>query len=650
MKIKKEKSNYIPLKNINLKKPTICKYELLGVLFLIHTLLKAQYNFNNYIDKNIDQKFIHINIECNNINTYIVNTVNYILKAKKRISHFLFEFAPHFTIDSIKLNTTFICNYYYNNDSLLIFLPHEIDSGNNFEVSITYRGYSNSGIENRGLINSYNQQYNSYITWTLSQPFHAKHWLPIKQDLSDRFDSAWIYIIVDSSLKAGSQGILFNITQLPNGKVRYEWRESYPIVYYLLSIAVGKYIEYNFKVFLEEINDSLLVMNYLYNEQCLIDNKAKIDFTADLIKLFNKLFGLYPFYKEKYGHCMVPFNGGMEHQTMTSIGYFFDFLVAHELAHMWFGNNITCASWQDIWINEGFASYAEYLYKEFLYGREVANETIKHFQSRARKEPQGSVYVPFEEINNEKRIFNSNLSYKKGACLLHMIRYLCENDSLFFETLKQLQIIYNDSILTGHDVKTTFEEVTGKNFTKLFDEFYYGKGFPIYNIQWWQDTTCIRKTLFIRIMQRSSSNENKVFTIPLQFKVEFDNSDTLIKVHPTDHDQTFSFPLKKYVTNLVFDPYDFVLDSLESFNKIYALSPCVHYIKIFPNPFEDYIYIAGITKSSIVKIFNTFGNLIREIIINQYFDQVNLKQIQKGIYIIEILSDEYSIRKKIIKL
>ncbi len=99
-------------------------------------------------------------------------------------------------------------------------------------------------------------------------------------------------------------------------------------------------------------------------------NKAAIDKTGDLILLYSDLFGDYPFANEKYGHCVAPFGGGMEHQTMTTLVNFSFLLVAHELAHQWFGDFVTCSTWQDIWINEGFASYAEYLANQYLKSQE----------------------------------------------------------------------------------------------------------------------------------------------------------------------------------------------------------------------------------------------------------------------------------------
>ncbi len=544
-----------------------------------------------------DQKFIHINIEANDSNTFIISTVDYILKAKSdTLYEIYFEFKPYFTIDSIKVNEL-ACNYIYQGDSLVLLPALPVIPFSEFRVRISYHGMVTSGIPYRGLINTYSNEYQQHITWTLSEPFHLVHWLPCKQDLTDRLDSAWIFITVDSTCKAGSQGILTAITPLPNGKVRYEWKEQYPIVYYLLSIAVGKYREYSFKTWFTGLPDSLPVINYIYqNPQCLIDNKTDIDRTADFLRIFSHRFGIYPFYKEKYGHCMVPLPGGMEHQTMTSLGYFFHWLVAHELSHQWFGNNITCATWQDIWINEGFASYAEYIALQEYFDQATADATMRNFQFRARLEPEGSVYVPFEEAYNEHRIFNSNLSYKKGAAIIHMLRYLCNNDSIFFHGLHILNTIYKDSILTGQDVKHIYESITGLDLNFFFDQFYYGKGYPIYTLMCFQDSLPNNSfsPITLKLMQRGSSIDNNLFNIPLPVRLIFsDHSDTLVILHPTQNIQSFMFDVNhRKLSSVIFDPNDWILDSLEGihiFNKPVDYSNMV--IQIYPNPAKNYIVI-----------------------------------------------------------
>jgi len=600
------------------------------------TLNKINVFSQQIIDSSFDQKFIHINVSVNDTNTYIEATNKYLLKAKKKLNKIFFEFAPYFNTSYVKLYQDY-CTFNFSYDTFYIYLPTEIDSGETFLLEISYYGMSNSGHPYRGIINNKSDIYQTNVTWTLTQPFYTKHFIPVKPDLKDKFDSAYIFIIVDSNLTACSQGVLKDIVLLENGKKRYEWIHRYPIAFYLLSFAVSNYSLYNFKVYIDEIEDSLVVMNFLYNVPfCLENNKEKIDFTHQLITLFNKLFGPYPFYKEKYGHCMVPFPGGMENQTITSIGFFEDFLVAHELAHSWFGNNVTCATWQDIWFNEGFASYAEYLFREFLYDTTSALNTIKNFQKKAKNYPDGSVYIPFEELNNESRIFHNGLTYKKGACLVHMIRYLCNNDSLFFLALKNIQTNYSNSSITVDQVKKAFEEVCGIDLLNFFNEFYYGKGFPIYNIYWshlFNDSTSIN----IKIYQRGSSPENNFFSIHLPFKVVFtNNEDTLIYLQPYDNESLFVLNFNEKVENLKYDPFEFILDSLESFSYDFvSLKKYEDLIKIYPNPScLSYIIINLPDKKTFshLKIFNSLLKSIKAYEINDNTLILDINDLEPGFY------------------
>jgi len=155
-------------------------------------------------------------------------------------------------------------------------------------------------------------------------------------------------------LKAGSNGVLTAVTRTDATHLRYEWKERYPIDYYLISASVAPYVDYSYYVHFTGSYDSMLVQNYIYpNVLSSTYYKHVIDSTGMMIDYFSTLYSRYPFWKEKYGHCMAPLSGGMEHQTMTTIGYFSPTVVAHELSHQWFGDNATCATWSDIMMNEG---------------------------------------------------------------------------------------------------------------------------------------------------------------------------------------------------------------------------------------------------------------------------------------------------------
>lgn len=649
------------------------KYIFLFVFAITHQFLysqsceEAKHNFNSTsfsrpfvktiqsLHANYDQKFVHVNIEANDSNRYITCTTNYKLMSKEnQIQSVYFEFSPTFTIDSVSIDNQ-PCTYYYSNDTIILYPTNPIPANSLFETSITYHGNATSGGDYRGLTNTYSTDYNQYITWTLSESFHLKDWLPCKQDLADRLDSAWIFITVDSTCKAGSEGVLSAITPLPNGKMRYEWKEHHPIKYYLLSIAVGKFAEYSFKVHIPDLADSLLIMNYIYKDpQCLINNKTDIERTGDFLRIYSDKFGMYPFADEKYGHCQVPLGGGMEHQTMTTLGSFVHYLVAHEMAHMWFGDHITCATWQDIWINEGFASYGEYVTLQNYFDQATADITMRGFQYRGRIEPEGSIYIPIDIAWDENRIFNGNLSYKKGAAFIHMIRYLCENDTVFFNGLKQLQNIYKDSVLTGADVRDLFETITGKDFHPLFDQYYYGKGYPIYNITWYQDSTQTGwSDLSIKIDQRGSSADNNLFTVPLPFRFYIGLQVNDIKLTPEQNIQVFNIPTNgQKIDSIQLDPQNWILDSLQSFTiSVNPISANENYFNIYPNPVKEYVQIdANLINEMInLDLYDMNNQLILSKKINQFPYTLNMEpDIKNGVYFINLSNSRNSYRQKIV--
>ena len=250
--------------------------------------------------------------------------------------------------------------------------------------------------------------------------------------------------------------MLKNVVNLPNGKSRYEWKHKHPISYYLVSVAVAKYVEFNVFAHPAGSTDSILIQNFVYDNPATLQNfQQDIEETADFVELFSDLYGPYPFKDEKYGHCMAPLGGGMEHQTMTTQGSFNKNLTAHELGHQWFGDHVTCASWADIWVNEGFATYSEYLMLENLYpGEEVAEMAGNH--SSVMSQNNGAVWV--EDSLNGSRLFSSRLTYNKGASIIHTFRFILNNDSIFFRVLKKYLTKYSDSTALGTDLQKLLEE------------------------------------------------------------------------------------------------------------------------------------------------------------------------------------------------
>ncbi|NBO61450.1 MAG: hypothetical protein EBU82_10820, partial [Flavobacteriia bacterium] len=382
-----------------------------------------------------DVNYYKLNLNMTNTSTTLSGYAEMKATAIAAIDTVLYELFSSLSISSVSLNGT---NVPFTRAGSAVKIAANLSPGTSFIIRTNYSGTPPTAQTNplggSGMSNATSPSWGNEVVWSLSEPFCAYEWWPCKQSLTDKADSCDVFITVPNSCKAGSNGVLTQVVNLGNGSSRYEWKHRHPIDYYLISVAVAEYVEYN--VFANPVGAPapILIQNYIYNNpQTLPNFQADIDETVDFMELFYDLYGPYPFEDEKYGHCMAPFSGGMEHQTMTTQGFFNPTLTAHELGHQWWGDYVTCASWCDIWVNEGFASYSEQIMLENLYpGQEVQNMQSVH--NNVMSQPGGSVWVL--DSLNEARIFSGRLTYDKGAAIVHTMRYMLNDDQLFYATLK----------------------------------------------------------------------------------------------------------------------------------------------------------------------------------------------------------------------
>ncbi len=526
-----------------------------------------------------------ISLEVNDTSTFISGYTDILATALGQMEELVFELSSSYQVDSVFQDGERLESFTHLADLVRITPRVPPVIGEKFTVRVYYHGEGGQNGFFAGISNRTDLAWGQRVTYTLSEPFLSLDWFVCKQVLPDKADSADVFLTVGDSLMAGSNGILAGVDSLPGGKLRYHWKTRYPVAYYLLSLAVSRYREYSFYADSEFLPDSLLIQNYIYDDpQYLEQNRDGIDATAALIDLYSRLFVPYPFFREKYGHCLAPIGGGMEHQTMTTLNGFSFTLVAHELTHQWFGDNVTCASWQDIWIHEGFASYGEYLALEALVSPEAAREWMGRAHEMALTEPEGSVYIPEEDAGDEYRIFSAALSYKKGAALLHMIRYELGNDSLFFRTLSEFQLRYADSVATGRDFMEVLNEISGSDFGWFFDQWYFGQGFPEFLFTWWQSAD----SLVVEIIQSGSSPGTPFFRTGLDLELQFESGgDTLVRIRCDSPLMTIRIPMEIPVAKLVPDPGNWVLQRSEVIRKIVSAG----YLKVSPNPFGEELNI-----------------------------------------------------------
>lgn len=341
----------------------------------------------------------------------------------------------------------------------------------------------------------------------------------------------------------------------------------------------------------------------------------------------------------------------MEHQTLTTMSNFSFLLVAHELAHQWFGDYLTCGSWQDIWINEGFASYGEYMALENLASSMDPRAWMDQAHAMVLNNPDRSVYIPFSDAFDENRIFNYALSYKKGAALVHMIRYLIDDDALFYQLLRMFLSEYQNDVATGEDLMNLLEEKTQKDFNRLFEEWYYGKGFPTYNLYWYQQ----QDSLIVDMEQSTSAQDPPYFTTPVEIGVySRDSRDTLLKVRPGSDMERWVFEYAPRVDSLAVDPNGWIPDASGQITAIEDLQAPVFKMVIYPNPVREELHVdlKGAPPDSEKRLYirDLKGQVVVEKVFRKNTLVLNTQGLDPGVFIIEVKHDSHYAHGKLIKL
>jgi len=589
-----------------------------------------------------DVTFYYLNLNMTNTNTEISGKVAMYAKANESLDSALFELFSTFNITGITVNGQPVN---YNRVNSAIKVPVNAQTDELFIIETTYDGTPPTAATNplggSGMSQDDSPTWGNEVVWSLSEPFSAYEWFPCKQSLTDKADSSYFFITVPSNLKAGSNGRLSQITDFGNGYSRYEWKNRHPIDYYLISVSVASYVEYNVYANPAGAPNPILIQNYIYdNPETLPYFQDDIDETVDFMELFYDLFGPYPFEDEKYGHCMAPFSGGMEHQTMTTQGFFNKGLTAHELGHQWWGDHVTCASWCDIWINEGFASYSEYLMLENLYPNEK-DDHMEDVHNNVMNQNGGSVWVL--DSLNENRIFNGRLTYDKGAAIIHSMRYMIDNDPLFFQILKDFQTTYADGSAYGIDFKNALESASGIDFTSFFEQWYFGEGFPTYSIQWEQNES----DLLLQVNHDASKpNVTPTFTNDVDIKFQrIGLPDTTIRFSITSNNEVFNInDIGTINGNISVDPENWIINEVGSISgsnitEVQNVEDHIQQIYFSPNPSNGVFMIEHLSSPANLIIRDMNGKIIKkQSIAPKGF--INIKDLGKGTYLIEIQLDK----------
>ncbi len=506
---------------------------------------------------------------------FITGKVTTTFTALSTMSTVTFDLTNELTVSSVKTtsntNLAFTQN---NNDELVITLPVTLTAGSSYSVVISYSGEPSTG-ENAFTTSTHN---GTPILWTLSEPFGARDWWPCKQDLNDKIDSLDIYITAPAAYTPATNGI--QVSVVDNGATKTtHFHHGYPVTAYLVAIAVTNYTVYTQTAGTPP--NTFPVVNYVYPES-LAANTSNMAVTPPIMTFFENTFGPYPFATEKYGHAQFGWGGGMEHVTVSFMGNFSRGLIAHELGHQWFGNKVTCGTWKDIWLNEGFATYMASMVIEQFDGEAAFTADKGDMISYITSQPGGAVYLTDTEALNVNRIFSSRLSYDKGAMVLNMLRFKM-GDTAFFQAL---QNYLNDPELSHNyavtaNLKTHLEAVYGASLTEFFNDWVYNQGYPSYNIV--AHNIAAGQVQFT-INQTQSHPSVTFFEMPVPVRVFGAGGQQLdLILDNTSNGQIIVENVPFTVTSVSFDP----TNELISDNNSISLSADdfdITAVRLYPNP------------------------------------------------------------------
>jgi len=561
------------------------------------------------------------------------------------------------TINSVSLDGV---SFTHSNNVLNIVLSRTFIPGEIAEVKINYQHLNVSDqafyTGNGGL-------------FTDCEPEGARKWFPCWDKPSDKA-TLDMTVKVPGNVRIGSNGRL-NDSTVTGDTIYYHWVSRDPVPTYLI-VLTGK-VNYNINIVywnkISNPSDSVPIRFYFNNGE----NPGPIkNIIKDMTTYFSQKFGEHGF--EKNGFTTAPAPGftwgGMENQTLTTLcaNCWTENLVSHEYAHQWFGDMITCATWADIWLNEGFATYSEALWYEKTGGyssyKSDINSSASSYLSQnpgwAMYNPQWAIVTP-----NTSTLFNYAITYAKGACVLHMLRYVVGDSAAFFNIVRSYatdtaEFKYKSA--TTDDFTAKISQAYGQDLTWFIEQWVKQPNHPVYQ-NLYQFTNLGNGLWKVAFQARQTQTNTTFHKMPLVLKISFSTGpDTTVKVMNDINEQVFTWNFDRQPTAFQFDPdNDIVLKQgttqpgLVGVNQISSEIPEQFSLyQNYPNPFNPKTiinYELEITNQVSLKVFDVLGNEVAELVnekqsAGKYSAEFNGRGFSSGIYFYRIEAGNFSEVKK----
>jgi hypothetical protein len=264
-------------------------------------------------------------------------------------------------------------------------------------------------------------------------------------------------------------------------------------------------------------------------------------------------------------------------------------------------------------------------------------------------QPNGSVYVPPEDLDDIGRIFNGRLSYDKGAAIIHMIRFELNNDSIFFAILDEFQTQYTDSTATGDDFKAVVEDLSGMDFTDFFNQWYYGEGYPIYSIVWNQTP----EGLNMNVTQTASyPSVTPFFKMPMEYRILTTEVDTMIRLYQDANFNQYTIPLPGEVAAIMIDPDNWVLNKIGSVVVGIEEDENPVFFTFGPNPARESInlFMANSSDEVQISILDITGKTMIETHESGGTIKINTSDLPKGSYLIRLQNEDAVFTRRFVKI
>lgn len=550
-----------------------------------------------------------------------------------------FDFANELTVSSAKLGTTTLAFVENTNNEVVITLPATQLAGTSATVEVTYSGVPpNNGFDS--FVRSTHS--GTGVIWTLSEPFGARDWWPCKQDLNDKIDSIDVYITAPSQYVSVSNGVETTPPVTVGSNKTTHFHHNYPIPAYLIAIACTNYSVYNQTA---GTTNTFPIINYVYPES-LASNLTNLDQTPLIINWYETVFEPYPFRNEKYGHAQFGWGGGMEHTTVSFMTNFSRELIAHEMAHHWFGDKVTCGTWKDIWLNEGFATFVAALVIEHFDGATAYVDEKDAMIGDITSLPNGNLYLTEAQSTNVNRIFSNRLTYNKGAMVLEMLRFKM-GDTQFFQAVRNYladpNLAYKYAVTT--DFKAHLEAVYGSSLTEFFNDWVYNEGYPTYTIT--AQNIGGGQAAFV-VNQTQSDPSVSFFEMPVPVRVFGTGGQQLdLVLDNTTNGQTIIKNVPFAITGVAFDPDRHIISKNSTMTLSNAVFDVENAITAYPNPVADQLQIEVPNSIQLekVSVYNNLGQRVAE----TNGPLVSLVSVSSGVLFVEIVTDAGTFHKKIIK-